>query len=371
MQIPFIRPKMPGQDALVDDLNEIIGANWYTNFGPKELKFRSMIEDYVGTGVSVVTVNNATSGLMVALAAALPRGNGTESIAIASFTFAAGPQAAVWHGYRPSWIDIDERTLQPSIQSFKALHAQDPHIKGILLTNTFGIGNPEIAEWESLAEERGLPLVIDSAAGFGSLYPGGELLGSRGLCEVFSFHATKPFAIGEGGAIVTRDKSLAGRIRDLTNFGFSTDRAANSFGFNAKLPELSAAIGIRQLATFAERLADRRSTIGRYLQIFGSMPVRVPSGFLASSGCFAPIIFESAQEREAAHDELKDRGVDARKYYSPLVHQQPAFTEFMKYGDLRVSESVAPLVLSLPILPDMAEEELLFIEDALRDSLTH
>ncbi len=121
-----------------------------------------------------------------------------------SFTFVAVAQAALWAGYRPWFIDIDADTWQPSAPSARAvLECSRDRVAGILLANVFGVGNPQVGAWEDLAAQWDLPIVIDSAAGFGSAYADGERLGGRGACEIFSFHATKPFAIGEGGALVS------------------------------------------------------------------------------------------------------------------------------------------------------------------------
>lgn len=349
---------MPNADDLAADFASIEAANWYTNFGPKERAFRQAISEYLGSSLDVVTVSNATIGLMGAIAALLPKGDGTERIAIASFTFAAGAQAILWHGYQPAWIDIDPVSLQPSPPSFEALLETGANVAAILLTNTFGIGTSEISAWEEKAEALGVPLIIDSAAGFGSRYDSGELLGGRGDCEVFSFHATKPFAIGEGGAIVTRDAAVADRIREFTNFGFrNRDAGAADIGLNGKLQEINAAIGSRQLLGFEDALRDRRALLHRYMQRFAGKPLRFPTGVETSSGGFAPIVVETAALRDRILARLIEAGVEARSYYSPPVHEHPYLRQFEALVPLECTEDVAARMLSLPLLPQMPDEE--------------
>ena len=225
-RIPFVRPTMPAAHEVGQMFQEIGQANWYTNFGPMEQRFRAGITGYLGRDIGVATVANATVGLIAALAALLPRGDGSAGIAVASFTFAAGPQAIMWHGYRPEWIDVDPVSLQPSVDSCERALAAGASVRAVLLTNTFGIGGADLDAWEALCAREGIPLIIDSAAGFGSRYPDGELLGHRGDCEVFSFHATKPFGIGEGGAIVSHRPEVIERVTCSRTSGSPIVRSA-------------------------------------------------------------------------------------------------------------------------------------------------
>lgn len=358
VRIPFIRPTMPDAAVLAADFASIAAANWYTNFGPQEQAFRRAISEYLGPPLEVATVSNATVGLMGALAALLPKGDGTAYVATASFTFAAGAQAISWHGYRPAWLDIDPDSLQPSLSSLRELLSTGVELAAILLTNTFGIGAAEISGWEEKAQALGIPLVIDSAAGFGSRYPSGELLGSRGDCEVFSFHATKPFAIGEGGAVVTRKTDLADRVREFTNFGFhARDAGAAHIGLNGKLQEINAAIGLRQLADFEDALADRRALVVRYMREFAGKPLRFPTGVESSSLGFAPIVAESEEARDRVLARLAQAGVEARSYYSPPVHTHAYMRQFEPLVSLECTTEISARMLSLPVLPRMAEDE--------------
>ena len=194
-----------------------------------------------------------------------------------SFTFIAVAQAALWTGYRPWFIDIDPDTWQPSAPSARAvLERSRDRVAGILLTNTFGVGNPQIGTWEDLAAELELPIVLDSAAGFGSMYADGERVGGRGACEIFSFHATKPFAVGEGGALVSRDPRLVEQANHFQNFGFAASRASREstqLGMNGKLQEINAAIGLRQLVGLDRRLTEppqRLRALSRRAHLRGS-----------------------------------------------------------------------------------------------------
>jgi dTDP-4-amino-4,6-dideoxygalactose transaminase len=364
--VPFIKPRFPTSSAVAADFDEIVASNWYSNFGPKERQFSERIESYVGQGVSAVTVANATIGLMALLHTVLGRGDGTRFVVVPSFTFAAGPEAIEWCGYRPLFIDIDGDTLQPLLSD--ALAAVSDHdVAGILLGNSFGIGNPAISEWEHWAESAGLPLMVDSAAGFGSEYADGRRLGATGVAEVFSFHATKPFAIGEGGAIVTRDASLAADLRAFQNFGFGQQRQAVGLGLNGKLSELAAAIGLRQFDDFDASLERRRAVLEGYRSSIDPA-WSIPEGASSSSVCFATVVAPDAAARDAAFDRLTSGGIEVRRYYEPAVHRHLHFDGSDRIGGLRVTDDVSSRVLSLPVHDELSDGVIARIADLVNGS---
>lgn len=223
------------------------------------------------------------------------------------------------------------------------------------MCNSFGIGADNIAGWERLAATFGLPLVIDSAAGFGSLYPDGTTVGTRGDCEVFSFHATKPFAIGEGGAVVSRNHALTARTRSFSNFGFG-DGGAVRAGLNGKLQEINAAIGIRQLASFDNAVAERRRILVRYRAVIDSTGgAQVVPHADRSSVCFCSVSVAEPEERDAVLEDLRRTGIEARVYYAPPIHMQPVFRDAASFGGLAVTESVSNGMLALPVYPGLSD----------------
>lgn len=368
--VPFVRPEMPDAESMTAHFESIAQSNWHTNFGPKERLFCTGIEEFIGSNVHAATASNATIGIMAALSALLPRGDGSEYIAIASFTFAAGADAIVWHGYKPAWIDVDAPSAQPSLRSFESLLESGTPVRGLILTNSFGIANPEVSRWEQIAASRNIPIVIDSAAGFGSRYPGGELLGARGDCEVFSFHATKPFAIGEGGAVVARDPEVIARVRAFTNFGFiERERGASALGLNGKLSEIAAAVGLTQLERFEEALEERRAVIIRYKEELDHSAIAFLENIELSSVGFAALLVDTTLRRDEILASLGDANVEAKAYYSPPVHVHPYFTRFRNSVDLSVTDSLASRALSLPVLPRMSEEEIERVCDAVKRCL--
>lgn len=359
-EIPFIRPSFPKPAELAEEFDEIVRANWYTNFGPKERQFARALGDYLGPGLHVATFANGTLALIAALHATLGPGTRERYLLMPSFTFVAVAQAALWAGYRPWFIDIDPDTWQPSAPSARAvLEGSRDRIAGILLANVFGVGNPQIGDWEVLAAEWDLPIVVDSAAGFGSVYADGERVGGRGACEIFSFHATKPFAVGEGGALASRDPRLVEQARKLGDFGFA-GRECTQFGINGKLPELSAAIGLRQLAGLDDRLASRHNVFDRYRAELGGVGLRFQPNADASSICFVSVWCESADHKAAVLASLRQDAIRAHDYYNPPQHLQPYFVanpELVRSADLAVTEDICLRIVSLPVHHYMAPDD--------------
>lgn len=351
--IPFIKPRFPEPDLLTEDIKRIYKNNYYSNNGPVYYEFKNSIETFLRQGIHAVIVSNATLGLMLAMVAAFDKkGKNKKYVAVPSFTFAAGPLAIKWCGYEPVFFDIEPDTTQPSLASFETvLEEYKEQLAGVLLINSFGIGNEQIDEWAERLAANGLPFIIDSAPGFGSSYANGNLLGGEGACEIFSFHATKPFGIGEGGLITTKDKRLAERIELLKNFGFNDDKMADGMGINAKITELDCAIGLRILENYPATLQDRRQTYLHIAQNFENVAVKLLPRAETSTIQFASIMVDSTK-RNTILSALKEGGVEARTYYAPPVHAAPFFREAAKVP-LSNTEKISESIISLPVHPHM------------------
>ncbi|WP_155762913.1 DegT/DnrJ/EryC1/StrS family aminotransferase [Mycobacterium colombiense] len=359
-EIPFIRPSFPVPAELAEDFEAIVQANWYTNFGPKEREFAGALGTYLGPDLHVATLANGTLALIAALQVTLGPGTRDRYLLMPSFTFVAVAQAAQWTGYRPWFIDIDPETWQPSIASAGAvLESSREHVAGILLPNVFGVGNPDIDAWEKLAAEWQLPIVIDSAAGFGSAYADGRPVGGRGACEIFSFHATKPFAVGEGGALVSRDPELIEMTHRFQNFGFEASRDCTQLGMNGKLQEISAAIGLRQLVGLDRRLASRRKVFDCYRAELAQLGLQFQPNAEASSLCFASVCCTSAGQKAAVLASLSEHAIQARDYYNPPLHRQKYFQSDseLQSADLPATEDICSRIVSLPVHDDMASDD--------------
>jgi len=347
-RVPFLAPTFPSPSVVAKDYAAIVRHGIFTNSGPVERAFATSLASWIGPGVAVSLVSSCTAGLELAIRAVFLAGR--EFAVVPSFTFAAGPLAIRRCGYTPVFVDIGETSWQPDLDDAEAFLTREArHVAGILLATTFGVANEEVKRWEALAHLHGLPLVIDSAAGFGSVYSWGERVGARGDCEVFSLHATKTLAIGEGGAVAARDSAITTTIDQLKNFGFDSRRQAVLCGTNAKLSELSAAIGLRQLEVLTERLERRHRILAKYKATLPSECVAFQPGAERSALPFVSALLRSHTARDALVEALDEAEVECRIYYNPPVHSQPIFADASSCAGLETTGDVAGRIISLPM----------------------
>ncbi len=233
--------------------------------------------------------------------------------------------------------------MTPRPSSSDAVLASPPH-------------RTQTADWASLCAQHQVPLIVDSAAGFGSLSSDGREHGARGDAEVFSFHATKPFAIGEGGLIITANPDLNQRMGEMINFGFGSDRVVRSgAGTNAKLSEIQAATALAVLDRFDAILETRRALAREYRAELSAKGWSLQTNSENAAWQFIPALAPSAREREAARRRCDEAGVEVRTYYEPL-HSFPAFATCERTDSLAVTDAIAARVLSLPLANSMASE---------------
>ena len=191
----------------------------------------------------------------------------------------------------------------------------------------------------------------------------GVPVGAQGDAEVVSFHATKPFAIGEGGAVFSRDPDVVAEISRTANFAFDSERRPQSpWGINAKLDELHAATALAVLDGFDGALAARRDRATALLAVLG--PELTPQdGHQRGTFQFVPVLAADATLRDDILRRAAGR-VELRTYYEPL-HHSVAFAGTPRAGPLTVTDALAARMLSLPMFQDMADAELLAIADVV------
>jgi dTDP-4-amino-4,6-dideoxygalactose transaminase len=368
---PFIKPNFPSSNELVDDYTNIVNSNWFTNFGPYENKLSNEAADYVGNNLYATTVSNCTAGLEITIAELFTNKKGNGKVLMPSFTFVAGAEALIKNNLTPILIDVNEKNWQPNIdQARSILESSKESLSGILLCNIFGVGNEIIREWEILSSEYDIPMIVDSAAGFGSSYSASERIGARGDCEIFSLHATKPFSVGEGGLILSKDKDLIERLRSMQNFGFESDRNVHRIGTNAKMQELSCAIGVRQLAHLSQKIEDRQKVFSFYKQKLGVLGYEFQENTERSTVAFVSALVPDGISVENIKANLVEAGIEARRYYVPALHQQSILLEYCETPvELTVTEEICSRVISLPLYEDMTEDDVTYICNSIETNL--
>ncbi|MGY2003679.1 DegT/DnrJ/EryC1/StrS family aminotransferase [Blastococcus sp. SYSU DS1024] len=371
--IRFQAPVLPSLREVEPWFAEAERLRWFSNGGPCVARLERACADHLGLEHPGVAVNNATSGLMVALRACLGTPQGERRlVAVPSFTFVASVNAVVWAGFEPVFIDIDPYDWQPSEESLARLRSLRGSLAGVLQCSTFGTA-PSRARRSSLAaaaRDLGVPVVVDSAAGFGAVDEDGRPLGDQGDAEVFSFHATKPFAIGEGGLVTSRSAAVLDALAELINFGFDQTRSVTGhLGINGKMPELTAAVGLAVLDRFDDVLARRRAAAAWLRDELEPTGVAFQAGTAGSTFQFVPVALPTPASRSRLLQKAHDARIEVRAYFDPPMHQLPALASARRVGDLPVTESLSQRIVGLPMANDISASSLTRIRDLVRSAV--
>jgi dTDP-4-amino-4,6-dideoxygalactose transaminase len=233
-------------------------------------------------------------------------------------------------------------------------------IAAVLGTHTFGVPPPvaEQKRWQELCREHGIPLVVDAAAGFGAEDDTGARTGHSEAAHVFSFHATKPFGIGEGGAIATLDDDLLARCNSIREFGFGKDKLATSVGINAKLDELHAATALALPDRYGDVLRRRREIVERYREALEPHGFALQSGHEGGTWQAAYLVAPDAATRSAVVAAASAASVGVRtSYYDTPLHRHPVFAGAEAHGDLAVTDDLAARALALPMANDLGGDD--------------
>jgi dTDP-4-amino-4,6-dideoxygalactose transaminase len=363
--IPLQRPELPEPAAILEYYELSRQANFYSNGGPCATLLSERLSEYLGGETHCIPVSNCTVGLMVALRAACGRRRGPRRrVLCPSYTFTATGCAVAWCDFDPVFVDVepDGWHINPDQLEIE-LSRYAGSVKGVLACATFGTApsGEQRAAWRAICASHDVPLVIDSAPGFGALDEFGRRLGGLGDVEVFSFHATKPFAIGEGGMIATPDPELAKRIRRLLNFGLERgSRASAEIGLNGKMSELHAATGLAMLDMFDDVLRRRRANARRLSDTIAHLPYTHQRGAVDSTWQIFHLQAPSPAVRARCVELAPAYGVELRTMHDPSLHRQPAFARHAT-GCLDVTDRLGARALALPMandLPDHAFERI-------------
>ena len=334
--IPVLIPDMPFASQLMPWLTRIDAARCYTNFGPLLGEFETALS-LQWPGAQVVGVSSGTVALEIAIAAlGLPA---ASNVLVPAFTFAATASSAMRNGLQPVLADVSPDTWQLTPDIARRAAQQR---KLALVIPVAALGCPvDVQAWDVFVADTGIPVVIDAAAAFGN-----QQLGQRANV-VLSFHATKPFGIGEGGALVTRDGELAARVRSLSNFGFHSTQV-RELGSNAKLSEYAAAVGLAQWERWPGQQARRQMLWQTYAQALRAVPsVQLQQGF-AHNELPATLSIGLPVAAADVAAKLAWLGIQSRRWYCATLQHHPLFTQCPKAEELSVSSYLNEYSLGLP-----------------------
>ena len=367
--IPITRPYLGDEEVAA--AAEVIRSAWLSQ-GERVQGFEQAVAGYVGAAEGVA-VSNCTVALHLALKA-IGIGPGDEVIC-PSFTFIATANAIIYAGARPVFVDIDEHTynLDPEL----AESAITNRTRAIMPVDQIGLA-ADIPAFKQIADRHGLHLVEDAAPSLGASI-GTTRLGGFGHLTCFSFHPRKSITTGEGGVITTDDVEAAAWLRRVRSHAASTSdlqrhRSSSvafeeyrELGFNYRMTDIQAAIGVVQMRRLDSILAERRRLAERYMQLLGgcewlSLPYE-PAGRPHTFQSFC-IRLDPACDRERIMSELAGRGVATRRGVM-AIHLEPYYRDLQGRIELPVTEACAEETMLLPLYFGMTEAEQETVAEAL------
>jgi dTDP-4-amino-4,6-dideoxygalactose transaminase len=361
------------------------------SMGPQIAAFEKTFTELTGMK-HAIGVNSGTAGLHLCVRAA---GIGPGDIILTTpFSFVASTNVLLFENALPVFVDVDPRTgnLDPALvaEAVRDLAAGGEKarkwlprrmsetvggLKAILAVDVFG----QSADWDPIrkvANEFGLKIIEDSCEALGAGYKGRKV-GTLGDYGVFAFYPNKQITTGEGGVIVTDDDRADGLMRALRNQGRApgdTWLEHTYLGYNYRLDEMSAALGVAQMARLEELLSKREQVAAWYGERLAEMPlVRAPviEPFTTRTSWFVYVVhFDPAIDRDGLAKQLENRGVPVRPYFLP-IHLQPYMVERFGYrpGDYPVTEELGRRGLALPFSGVMNEEQVDYVCRAIQQEL--
>ncbi len=331
--------------------------------GPVTSEFEQSFADYCGAR-HCVSVNSGTSALHLAMRC-LDIGPGDEVIT-APMTFIATTWAISYVDARPVFVDIspDRRTMDPA----KLEAAITPRTKAILPVHLFG-QPADMEQILQIGERHGIPVIEDAAQAHGALY-NGRRIGQFGVMSCFSFYPGKNLgAYGEGGALVTNDDKFAERARALRDHGQSQRYYHDEIGYNYRMDSFQAAILNIKLARLDEWNGARGKQARTYSELLESLPIGLPTTFDDSVSVWHCYVIE-CDGRDEVRSQLSRMGVETGIHYPVPVHLQRAY-EFLGHrpGDFPISEKFSDRCLSLPIYPELSEEQIQIVAQSVSGAI--
>ena len=361
-RIPVLRPLLPPHDAISPYLKRIDETRWYANHGSLITEFERELAQLLNVlPDNVLCVSNGTIAIAVALraAGALPG----KKCLLPSWTFVGTPAAVLTAGLEPHFVDvnIDSWALEPHM----LLKRDDlDEVGAVVLVAPFGAPVDRQA-WDSFTETTGIPVVIDAAAAIDAIASAPAIAPGPTPMAV-SLHATKTLGIGEGGFIVSTDGDLMQRARQIGNFGFYSISVAQMQGWNAKISEYAAAVGLACVDEWPQKRArwDRITNHykARLSAIDGvTLHPAYGDGWVSSYCCI-----RTNTDGYRLATKLNEQGIDTRRWWRGGCHSHPGYMTVPR-DPLPATQALATSTIGLPFSVDMAIEQIDRVCDTIAD----
>jgi perosamine synthetase len=369
LMIPLFRPYFDSED--LHEIKEVLDSGWVSQ-GPKVKEFENKVADYVGAKYAIA-VTNCTAALHLAL---LSLGISTgDEVLVSDYTFPATGHSVLYCGAKPIFVDVNLDTY--NINSDKIEEKITESTKAIIPVHTFGQPT-EMDKIMKIAHDYNLKVVEDAACALGARYKN-EHAGTIGDIGCYSFHARKGITTGEGGIVVTNDKSLAEKVRYLSVFGTETAHERESadqitipvfsgIGYNYKMSDISAAIGIAQMKKI-DGIIKRKRELAKYLDEKLEEIDKISAPYVSENVTHTYQSYVTLLNEQINRNELlirlRKKGVQTQiGTYSSFI--QPVYNSKEKCPN---SLDIFNRALALPMYYTLQEEEIDFVCEALKITL--
>jgi dTDP-4-amino-4,6-dideoxygalactose transaminase len=346
--IPVTKSFLPPLEEYTAQVQRAYNYGWLTNRGKLVLELEEKLTTYLALEESrILLMNNGTIPLQIALKCLAQGGE----VITTPFSYVATTSAIVWEGCTPVFVDIHPEYL--TIDEKKIEQAITEKTTCILATHVFG--NPcNIEEIERIAKKHSLKVIYDGAHAFGVNYKGKSIF-EYGDVTTCSFHATKLFHTGEGGAIFCKDPTLFNQLYYSHNFGHDGPLAFHGLGINGKMSELQAAMGLAVLPYMQEILKERSRVVACYdenlkTQSLGRLKIRKATTW---NTAYYPVLFESENQLLDIEKSLQEIGVFPRRYFYPSLTKLP----YIAQNSCEIASDVSSRILCLPLFYGLSENE--------------
>jgi len=337
-------------EEYVELLKGVWNRNWITNNGPLVNELELRLKDYLDVA-HLLFLNNGTIALQIAIKALSLHGE----IITTPFSYVATTSSIIWEGCEPVFVDIDPETLNIDPAKIEAAITE----KSVAILATHVYGNPcDIDAIEAIANKHNLKVIYDAAHCFGSLYKNKSVF-NYGDVITTSFHATKLFHTGEGGAVFTGNADLLKKMAFLRNFGHNGPEEFAEVGVNGKNSEIHAAMGLVNLK-YVEAILNSRKELSKYYdeRLVGLKVTRPKISKDATFNySYYPIVFETEDQLLKSVKSLNAHEVYPRRYFYPSLNTI-SYTGKHKAPN---SEEISKRVLCLPLYYSLSKEEIDFI----------
>lgn len=374
-EIPFSRPEYDQAEARA--VAEVLATGWVSQ-GPRVAEFERRFAARAGAAHGVATTSCTTALHLALIIAGVGPG---DEVICPSYTFIATANAVLYAGATPVFAEVEPDTS--NLDAADVIRRVTPRTKAVIVVHQFGLAT-RLGPYAALAD-RGIAIIEDAACAAGASCDG-RPVGSHGYTACWSFHPRKTISTGEGGMLTTDDSAIAERARRLRSFAASvSDHARHAargvvaeeyreLGYNYRLTDVQAAIGIEQLAKLDRLLAARRRLAARYDRAFEAIasievPARPPYTLHTYQTYGIRMVGASAAIRDQTLRGLVERGISCRRGIAP-VHLEPLYLGRYGRQSLPVTEQLSESTILLPMFSSLPDGDQARVIDAVSELVT-